>query len=137
MLCEPETERLDVLDVILARERIHGVLHRVGRQTRSVVAVDVHRLERTLERHVEGEIDDLVRIPGAPHLHEPHARLAVAVPGQSRHDPESSSFASLRRMIFRCSSAARRSSSADRCEPPFENREHFLGAFAGSATMKR
>ena len=81
---EAERERLDVRDRVAARERVHRVLHRVGREARAVVAGDVHIVERALELHVDREIDDVVWIAGvrAAHLHEAHARFAVPVPGE-------------------------------------------------------
>ena len=65
MIREPQRERLDMLDRILPRERVDRVLHRVGRQARRVVALDVDRLERALELHVERQVDDLVAAAGA------------------------------------------------------------------------
>jgi hypothetical protein len=82
---EPQRERLDVIDRILARQRVHGVLHRVGGEARPVVAVDVDGLERALELHVDRQVDELVRIAGSAHLHQPDARFAVAIPGQFGH----------------------------------------------------
>ena len=49
------------MERILPRQRVDGVLHRVGRQARRVVAVGVNRVERTFELHVERQIDDVVR----------------------------------------------------------------------------
>ena len=81
-----ERERLDVVDRILPRQRVDGVLHRVGREARPVVAVDVDRVERAFELDVDRQIDELVRIAGPPHLHQADPRLAVAIPGQIRHE---------------------------------------------------
>ena len=75
MIGEPERERLDMLDRILPRQRVDGVLHRVGREARPVVAVHVDGLERALELNLDRQVDQLVRIAGTPHLHEPDARL--------------------------------------------------------------
>src|SRR5215470_1257792 len=85
MLGQARRKRLDVIDRILPRERVHGVLHRVGRQTAAVVAFDIDPLEGTLERDTEREIDQVVRIGTAANLHQPHVRFAISVPAQSGH----------------------------------------------------
>ena len=84
MIREPQRELLHVIDRILPRQRVHDVLHRIGRMARGVVAVDVDLLERAFELDVDGEIDELVLGGGALDLHQPHARFAVTVPAQ-RH----------------------------------------------------
>ncbi len=92
---ESTGKRLDVIDRILPRERVDRVLHRVGRDAGTVVAVDVDAIERALELDVDGDVDDLMPdvipswcpcpLEGPAHFHQAHARLAVAVPRESRH----------------------------------------------------
>ena len=61
MIREAAGERLDMVDRILPRQRVHRVLHRVGGDARRVVAVDIDRVERPLELDVDRQIDELVR----------------------------------------------------------------------------
>ena len=87
MLGEPQRERFHMRDRILPGRGIHGVLHRVGRQARGVVAIHVDGVERAFELHVDRQVDDLVRTVRPPHLHQADTRLAVAVPRQHRYVP--------------------------------------------------
>ena len=45
-----------------------------------IVALLVYRSEGAFELHVDGEIDDVVRIALPPHSDEAHTRLAIAIP---------------------------------------------------------
>src|SRR5262249_39351088 len=86
MITETQRERFRAGDRLFARERVHGVPHRVGRDARAVVAI-VDRFERSLEPHVERQLRYDVRRSGAIHFHQPHGGLAVAVPGDAAHAP--------------------------------------------------
>ena len=79
---EPRRERFDVIDRILPGERIHRVLHRIGRQAGRVVTVRVNRLERAFERDAHGQVHDFVRPAPAADLQQPHVRFAVSIPGE-------------------------------------------------------
>ena len=87
---EIQRERLYVIDRMVPRSGVHGVLHRVGRQARTVVTVDVDRVELAFHVNVDREIDDLVWIAGAPDLDEPNPRLAVPVRGKHATRPDMS-----------------------------------------------
>ena len=74
---EEKPERLWLADRMLRGQRIHGVLHRVGRQDVAVVAVRVRLVVLALEPDRDGEILEVVAIAVARHLDEPDARFSV------------------------------------------------------------
>ncbi len=63
MAPEPFPERLGRLDRALPRKRVHGVLHRVGRENLRVVAGGVRRAELALELHLDRQVVQLVPVP--------------------------------------------------------------------------
>ena len=92
MLGQAQKERFDVVDRIVPRKRVHGVLHRVGRETPGVLSLHVHRRERAFELHVDREVDDAVRLSVVvalrpAHLHETDPGLPVAIPAEGHQDP--------------------------------------------------
>ena len=48
-------------------------------------AIEIHRVERSLELHVNRDVHDIVGASGPPDLHEPDARFAVTVPREDGH----------------------------------------------------
>ncbi len=75
-------EVLDRAGEVLLGECIDRRAHRVGRQDRGVVALGVHRVEVTLQTHVDGQVAQLVQLvtrTPATDQYEPDAVLAVAV----------------------------------------------------------
>ena len=62
VLDEPPSERLDVVDRMLLRERIDGVAHRVGGEQAGVVSLDVRGVEVALEPDVDREVAQVVAV---------------------------------------------------------------------------
>ena len=81
---EPARERLDRPVQVLGRERVDGVLHRVGRDDEGVVAGGERGVEAALERDVDGQVADAVDRP-ADDPDEPDRLLAVAVGAELGH----------------------------------------------------
>jgi hypothetical protein len=75
---------LDRRDAVRLRERVAGVLLRVGGQHFRLVAVEVSGGEVTAQRGGDGEVADLVACP-VPHDPD-EAVLRLAVPVVSQHD---------------------------------------------------
>ena len=74
---ESLAERLGLLNRLGRRQGIHGILHRVGRQHRGVVAIRVRGVVVSFEAHGNRQIPQIVEVRSAEYLHEPNAFLAV------------------------------------------------------------
>ena len=95
---QPQAERLGIVDRIAGGQRVHGVLHRVGRQHVGVVAVGVGFVVVTLEPDRDRQIPQVVPIAVARDLDEsdavicrrPSQRACVTIPtteqGRSNRD---------------------------------------------------
>jgi hypothetical protein len=62
MLGQRETERFDIPVEVVLRQRVHGVLHRVGRKDRGVVSIRVRPREISFEPHGDGHIPEVVTV---------------------------------------------------------------------------
>jgi hypothetical protein len=74
---EAQAERLGLADRLLRRQRVHRILHGVGREHGAVVAAGVRRVVVPLERDRDREIAQVVAIRPPQHLDQPHPGLAV------------------------------------------------------------
>jgi hypothetical protein len=72
-----QAERLRILDRLAGGERVHGILHRVGRQHAAVVAVGIRFVVVTRESDRKGEVVQVVAVPVPADLDDSHARLAI------------------------------------------------------------
>jgi len=74
-----DAELLDLIDADPRGQRVHRVLHGVGRQHFPVVAGDVRLLEVSFESNRDGQVLHVVPIAVTHDLDEPDSRLAVTV----------------------------------------------------------
>ena len=77
VLDERAPEALEVGDVVLGREHVDAVAHRVGGDQGAVVAVAVGGVEVAVEHDVDRHVGQLVAALAAHDLHQPDLGLAV------------------------------------------------------------
>ena len=70
-------ERLGLVDRMLRRQRIHGVLHRIGRQDVAIVAIRVGLVVLAFKPDRDREILEVVAVAVPRDFDEPDARFAV------------------------------------------------------------
>ena len=75
MLGEPEAERLGLADRLSRGQRIHRVLHRVGRQHVAVVAVGIGLVVVPFEADRDRQVAQVVTIAAARDLDEPDSAI--------------------------------------------------------------
>ena len=77
MTAEQQPEGFGFGDAVACRQRVHGVLHRVGRQHVAIVAVRIGCVVGAFEADGHRQIAQIVTVAAARHLDEADAGLSV------------------------------------------------------------